>query len=135
MARNTSTPFTPCERRCVVSNQYFGDDRIVHESIDVSKASSHRIYSNSEAPDDIVTRLRARALIAFQNGADGNAFIDEKAADEIERLRVIIRGISDAVTNEGINPQYHRKVVAKTKTDWPFFWSKIEVLLKEVHGE
>lgn len=39
------------------------------------------------AQDDIVARLRARALIAFQNGADGNAFIDEHAADEIERLR------------------------------------------------
>jgi hypothetical protein len=37
--------------------------------------------------DDIVTRLRERALILFQNGADGNAFIDEHAADEIERLR------------------------------------------------
>ena len=37
--------------------------------------------------DDIVTRLRARALVLFQNGADGSAFLDEQAADEIERLR------------------------------------------------
>lgn len=37
--------------------------------------------------DDIVTRLRERAVILFSNGADGNAFIDEQAADEIERLR------------------------------------------------
>jgi len=38
--------------------------------------------------DDIVTRLRERAIILFSNGADGNAFIDEQAADEIERLRI-----------------------------------------------
>lgn len=37
--------------------------------------------------DDIVTRLRERAIVLFSNGADGNAFIDEHAADEIERLR------------------------------------------------
>lgn len=37
--------------------------------------------------DDIVTRLRERAIVLFSNGADGNAFIDEQAADEIERLR------------------------------------------------
>jgi hypothetical protein len=37
-----------------------------------------------------VTRLRERAIVLFSNGADGNAFIDEHAADEIERLRVEI---------------------------------------------
>lgn len=42
--------------------------------------------------DDIVTRLRERAIVLFSNGADGNAFIDEHAADEIERLRALVHG-------------------------------------------
>ena len=66
-----------------MSNQYLGDDRIVHESIDVSKASSRRIYSNSEAPDDIVTRLRVNDCFEFPSCDD----IKQEAADEIERLR------------------------------------------------
>lgn len=37
--------------------------------------------------DDIVTELRKRAVILFSNGVDRDAFIDDEAADEIERLR------------------------------------------------
>lgn len=65
-----------------MSNQYLGDDRIVHESIDVSKASSRRIYSNSEAPDDIVTRLREEAA-----NRRGHWDTLTEAADEIQSLR------------------------------------------------
>lgn len=91
--------------------------------------------------DDLVTRLRkSTGFKMCEPDEKGMSIIVDtdlmrQAADEIERLRVIIRNISDAVTNEGINPQYHRKVVAKTKTDWPFFWSKIKVVLKEVRGD
>ena len=66
-----------------MSNQYFGDDRIVHEYIDVSKASSRRIYPNSEVSDDIVTRLRHHHCF---DDAGCNS-ITQDAADEIERLR------------------------------------------------
>ena len=45
--------------------------------------------------DDIVTRLRERAIVLFSNGADGNAFIDEHAADEIERLRELAGRLAD----------------------------------------
>ena len=48
--------------------------------------------------DDIVTRLRERALILFQNGADGNAFIDEHAAEEIELLRAENKRLSDCLS-------------------------------------
>ena len=83
-----------------MSNQYFGDDRIVHESIDMSKASSHRIYSDSEVPDDIVTRLRKRAGWCWHGIDPDSAYQPyprpescercnelREIADEIERLR------------------------------------------------
>lgn len=78
-----------------MSNQYFGDDRIVHETLDVPKASSHRIYSDSESSDDIVIRLRSAALTLFQNGADSSAFLYDHAADEIERLRADLENVRD----------------------------------------
>ena len=70
--------------RCAVSNQYLGDDRIVHEPLDVSKASSRRIYPNSEVSDDIVTRLREKYA--------GQLPICIEAADEIKRLRSTLSG-------------------------------------------
>ena len=51
--------------------------------------------------DDIVTRLRERAIVLFSNGADGNAFIDEHAADEIERLRAENQMLNEALANKG----------------------------------
>ena len=88
--RIISMLFTPCERRCVVSNQYFGDDRIVHEPLNVPKASSRRIYPNSEVSDDIVTRLNIDA--AWIETSASGVYQDigltlRDAADEIERLR------------------------------------------------
>ena len=47
--------------------------------------------------DDIVNRLRERAIVLFCNGADGNAFIDEQAADEIERLRHMAERMAMAI--------------------------------------
>lgn len=52
--------------------------------------------------DDIVTRLRARALVLFQNGADGSAFLDEQAADEIENLRRCLQHAIDHVGKWGL---------------------------------
>ena len=86
-----------------MSNQYLGDDRIVHESIDVSKASSRRIYSNSEAPDDIVTRLRDVGFSLSPYGDAGqNRATVFRAADEIERLRErlwVWRKLTDDMAN------------------------------------
>ena len=53
--------------------------------------------------DDIVTRLRERAVILFSNGADGNAFIDEQAANEIERLRAEVERLSSPLYPAGMN--------------------------------
>jgi hypothetical protein len=95
------------ERRYGVSNQYFGDDRIVHESIDISKASSRRIYSNSEASDDIVTRLReghgqgcqcyARCYCECGCDAIWAEHYTEEATKEIERLRKCLQHAIDHI--------------------------------------
>ncbi len=45
--------------------------------------------------DDIVTRLRELELILMCNGADGHGFLIKHAADEIERLRLILTHICD----------------------------------------
>ena len=70
-----------------MSNQYFGDDRIVHEPLDVPKASSRRIYSNSEVSDDIVTRLRDYVCLGGYECLCDSCALHVEAADEIERLR------------------------------------------------
>ena len=72
----------------MVSNQYLGDDRIVHEPLDVPKASSRRIYSDSEASDDIVTRLREEC-----ESLKVDVQVLREAADEIERLREKIQDL------------------------------------------
>ena len=90
----------------MVSNQYLGDDRIVHEPLNVPKVSSRRIYPNSEVSDDIVTRLRTKY--------GGQLPITIEAADEIERLR------------EQIKTLVH---------EWELSERGVHVMRQDAHGE
>ena len=69
-----------------MSNQYFGDDRIVHETLDISKASRRKIYPDPEVPDDIVALLR-KEYDHFNNDGVGDYEVIATAIIEIERLR------------------------------------------------
>ena len=88
--------------------------------------------------DDIVTRPEQKIdfveylrLWASPDGNDQAVRDLHKAADEIERLRQIIKDISATVIDEGINPAHHQKIMTTVKTQWPDFWERIEVAVKE----
>ena len=76
--------------------------------------------------DDIVTRLRKHYC--------QNIYcceVPDEAADEIERLREIIKDISDAVTDEGRKPAYHRQQANYVRTMWNPLWQAIGKAVKE----
>lgn len=97
--------------------------------------------------DGIVERLRA--WVEWDEGKRSttpikNPFTDSwnkvslEAADEIERLRVLIAGIQTAIFNEGRNPEYHQQVMRRHRSEWPALWSTIDKLMieaKEARGE
>ena len=85
--------------------------------------------------DDIVTRLHSSYFQMKHAGDVRTKNILDEAADEIERLRNLIKGVAEAVTNEGIMPSYHRKVMRKHRRQWPVLWSRIDDVLKEVGDE
>jgi hypothetical protein len=78
--------------------------------------------------DDIVTRLRG---YDFMRDGDIPDVIMNEAADEIERLRVIIQDIANAVTDEGRKPGYHKQQVNYVRTMWFPLWEAISKAVKE----
>lgn len=78
--------------------------------------------------DDIVTRLRNWHT---EHDSAVPRPIDLEAADEIERLREIIKDISDAVTDEGRKPAYHRQQANYVRTMWNPLWQAIGKAVKE----
>jgi len=55
----------------------------------------------------------------------------EQLQVERDTLRNLIKDIHEAVYNEGKNPRFHRRVVAKHRFEWPYLWSKIDRALYE----
>lgn len=88
--------------------------------------------------DDIVTRLRGSwdcsCLYIKEHGLDRKCLHCE-ASDEIERLRAIIQDISDAVTDEGKKPGYHRQQLNYVRTMWNPLWEAISKAVKETTNE
>jgi hypothetical protein len=80
--------------------------------------------------DDIVTRLRERALVLFCNGADGNAFIDEQAADEIEHLRAEISRLMQVICDSSPDDDY---LLVRKESD--AIWERIYRDNQAVRGE
>jgi hypothetical protein len=71
--------------------------------------------------DDIVTRLRKKY--------SGQLPICSEAADEIERLQnweLLARDIVQAVIDEGNVPAFHRKIMRRHRSEWPFLWDRID---------
>jgi hypothetical protein len=78
--------------------------------------------------DDIVTRLRE---LANMGGILVTVETMFQAADEIERLRIIIQDIANAVTDEGRKPGYHKQQVNYVRTMWFPLWEAISKAVKE----
>ena len=86
--------------------------------------------------DDIVTQLRTRECTGTHSEPDDSlGCIPCEAADEIERLRAIIKDIADAATNEGTRPGYHRQQVNYVRTMWNPLWRAIGKAVKEVDDD
>lgn len=60
--------------------------------------------------DDIVTLLRERVLILFREGAEGSALTEEKAANEIERLRARLKMVEE-------DRDYYRELLEEYEND------------------
>ena len=52
--------------------------------------------------------------------------------DDIDPLRLAVRGIHRAVEDPGSRPDYHRMIVIRTKHDWPSLWRAIQQAIKEI---
>lgn len=79
--------------------------------------------------DDIVTRLKWLGCMY-----DGSCITCE-AANEIENLRGLLNNIISAVTDEGKVNTYHRAIVRKHRSEWPYLWKQIDKAVKAVRGE
>lgn len=59
----------------------------------------------------------------------------KKSYDErqIDRTKYdsLIQAIYDAIKNEGISPDHHRRVMRKHRRQWPTLWRAIDNLLEE----
>lgn len=49
---------------------------------------------------------------------------------EIEVQRIV-----DAIKNEGINPQYHRRVMRRHRRQWGVLWSALDALVRKYEEE
>jgi len=103
--------------------------------------------------DDIVTRLRNHVRGDFEKTSE---FMLRLAADEIERLRAelttaqtmwmleeaqknkwksLCQGIVEAITDEGREPAFHHKIMAKHRSEWKTLWERIDKTIRAVRGE
>ena len=100
--------------------------------------------------DDIVTRLRnsdgqgctCSAYSYYECGCTEGVWAEmfiEEAADEIERLRELVKFksrqidcIRDAVENKGPQPKYHDAVHKKHMKEWPALWKAIYASWEEL---
>jgi len=46
-----------------------------------------------------------------------------------DRCLEAIEGIHAAVTNAGLNPEYHRAIMARHRHEWPELWRRIDEAL------
>lgn len=48
---------------------------------------------------------------------------------ERDMYKNMCEDIVSAVIDEGISPKYHRAVLKKHRTEWPFLWQKIDSVI------
>lgn len=64
-----------------------------------------------------------------------DAFYEHQAqqvAARYDRLRQAAAGVVSAVTDRGMNPAYHERILAQARRDWPVLWHRIDHLAHEV---
>jgi hypothetical protein len=66
-----------------------------------------------------------------------NPFLDshQKLLEENNKYHMLLNLIYNAVTNEGINPSYHRRVMAKHRRQWPTLWNAIDKAVQVIEAE
>ena len=89
--------------------------------------------------DDIVTRLKSIADLDEAIGGTVIPNICSQAAFEIKRLRELVvfhtKQLSDiraTIHNEGPNPEYHRMVMRKHRSEWPALWKALDEAQKDL---
>jgi hypothetical protein len=50
----------------------------------------------------------------------------QKMTEERDEWESLVRSIVDAVMNEGPSPEFHRKIMRRHRSEWPFLWDKID---------
>lgn len=71
---------------------------------------------------DVVKGLRDYAQYIGSWGSDDDAALFLSAAAELERLRMFVGSLSNALNNEGPNPIYHRQMANRHSHEWPVLW-------------
>lgn len=54
---------------------------------------------------------------------------NEANVRELSSLRRAVEILRQAVVDEGVNPEFHRKVMRKHRAEWPALWSAIDGVL------
>lgn len=75
-----------------------------------------------------LSEIRSRDAEAFEYHPTRLPSLTEM--DRRELLRRLDK-IRDAIENEGVLPGYHRRVMARHKSEWPTLWRAIEEALND----
>ena len=52
-----------------------------------------------------------------------------------DRWKELAEGLAEAITNEGISPEYHHKVMARHRSEWKVLWKRIDAILEAVRND
>ena len=77
---------------------------------------------------------RKKRLKNIVEGFESEAELLLAQIDELEEkymeLHVAALSLKFAVIDEGAKPKYHRKVMFRHRTEWPYLWKRIDDLIK-----
>ena len=55
----------------------------------------------------------------------------QEVISERDRLLEIVKTVAQAVTNEGVNPEYHRKQLEHVRVNWGTLYRAIQLAVEE----